>query len=127
MATARTLVREPALILCDEPTGNRESATTGLGAHCSVWANNAGQDWYRRCMTTVSVHKLKDSLSMVLASVEAGESVEVTRYGKPIAIITGVAHGGRPINVDPGSVQCEDFHFTPDELDEILDGPVFPQ
>ena len=76
-------------------------------------------------MTTVPVHKLKDSLSVVLASVEAGESVEVTRYGKPIAIITGVAHSGRPTNVDPGSIRCDDF--TPDELDEMLDGPALPQ
>ncbi len=78
-------------------------------------------------MTTVSVHRLKDSLSMVLASVEAGETVEVTRYGKPIAIITGFTRSGRPTNVDPGSVRCDDFQFTTDELDEMLDGPVIPQ
>lgn len=78
-------------------------------------------------MTTVSVHQLKDSLSAVLASVEAGESVEVTRYGKPIAIITRVAHSSRPSNVDPGSVRCDDHQFTADELDEMLDGPVFPR
>jgi prevent-host-death family protein len=78
-------------------------------------------------MATVSVHQLKDSLSVVLASVEAGETVEVTRYGKPIAVITAVPSTGRPFNVDPGSVVVDDSPFDDADFDEMLDGPVFPQ
>lgn len=78
-------------------------------------------------MTTVSIHQLKESLSQVLASVEAGESVEVTRYGKPIAVISAVSPSTRPFNVDPGSVRCDEYEFSADELDEMLDGPMFPQ
>ena len=78
-------------------------------------------------MTTVSIHQLKDTLSHVLASVEAGETVEVTRDGKPIAVITAVTNSGRPFNVEPGSVRCDDYSFSAEELDQMLDGPVFPQ
>ncbi|MBI4884274.1 MAG: type II toxin-antitoxin system prevent-host-death family antitoxin [Actinobacteria bacterium] len=78
-------------------------------------------------MTTVSVHQLKDSLSQVLASVVAGESVEVTRYGKPIALITAVANSGRPFNVDPDSVRCDDRGLSEAELDEMLNGSVQPK
>jgi prevent-host-death family protein len=75
----------------------------------------------------VSVHELKDTLSAVLASVEAGESFEVTRYGKPIAVITALGSAGRPKNVDPGSVSYDDATFSPAEIDEMLDTPVFPE
>ena len=78
-------------------------------------------------MATVSVHQLKDSLSQVLASVVGGESVEVTRYGKPIAMITAVANSGRPFNVDPDSVGCDDFRFSARELNEMLNGSVSPR
>jgi prevent-host-death family protein len=83
---------------------------------------------YLHClgMATVSVHELKDTLSAVLASVEAGESVEVTRYGKPIAVITAVASNGRPMNVDPGSVSYDDEAFSPTEINDMLNTPVFP-
>ncbi len=38
-------------------------------------------------METLGTHKLKTNLSAVLSSVEAGESVTVTRHGRPIARI----------------------------------------
>ena len=78
-------------------------------------------------MTSISVHQLKDSLSQVLASVEAGESVEVTRYGKPIAVINAVGVPTRPFNVARGSVVVGDAEFSEADLDEMLNGSVFPE
>ncbi len=124
LSSSVTVLTNQAVVFNGAPgqsTAAIDIELTLTGQHMRANTGSVGR------MTTVSVHKLKDSLSVVLASVEAGESVEVTRYGKPIAIITGVAHSGRPTNVDPGSVRCDDYRFTADEFDEMLDGPVFPQ
>lgn len=42
-------------------------------------------------MKQVTVYQAKTHLSALLAAVEAGEEVVVTRHGKPVARITAVA------------------------------------
>ncbi len=43
-------------------------------------------------MTTVNVHQAKTHLSRLLARVAAGESIVIARAGKPIAVLSPVAH-----------------------------------
>jgi prevent-host-death family protein len=45
-------------------------------------------------MATMGIRELRDSLTRVLRRVEAGERVEVTRDGRPIAVIA-------PLDDDP--------------------------
>ena len=42
-------------------------------------------------MVTVSLSEAKASLSQLVDQVEAGDSIEITRRGKPVARLTGVA------------------------------------
>jgi prevent-host-death family protein len=43
-----------------------------------------------RIMKTVGVHKAKTTLSALLAKVEQGERIVITRHGKPIAQLTRI-------------------------------------
>ncbi len=78
----------------------------------------------------VNVGQAKTDLSKLLASVEAGEDVEIARDGVPVA---------RLVRIDPvqgpgvqflethGTLSdqisiAKDFELSDDEIDEILDG-----
>ena len=80
----------------------------------------------------VNVGQAKTDLSKLLARVEAGEEIEIARDGVPVARLTRI-----PPQTGPGAtflaafgsldgqiVIGDDFEFTEDELDEMLDGPV---
>ncbi|WP_425290273.1 type II toxin-antitoxin system Phd/YefM family antitoxin [Blastochloris tepida] len=48
-------------------------------------------------MVTVSLAQAKAHLSELLDQVEGGESIVITRHGKPVACLTAVAAPKRPI------------------------------
>jgi prevent-host-death family protein len=48
-------------------------------------------------MVTVPLVKAKASLSKLLDKVEAGEDVLVTRHGRPVAQLSGVARPRQPV------------------------------
>jgi prevent-host-death family protein len=48
-------------------------------------------------MTTVSVAEAKAHLSALLAKVEAGEDVVITRHGRPIAHVSAVSQPKIPL------------------------------
>jgi len=43
-------------------------------------------------MKTVAVYEAKNRLSELLAAVEAGETVAITRRGRPVARLVGIEH-----------------------------------
>lgn len=51
-------------------------------------------------MVTVSLVEAKAHLSELLDKVEGGETVVITRHGKPVANITATARPKQPIPVD---------------------------
>lgn len=75
-------------------------------------------------MTEVSVRDLRNHGGDVLDSVMRGESVTVTRQGKPIAELRPIAAGGTP-----ATALVERWHGIPvldlaglrSDLDEVLD------
>ena len=79
----------------------------------------------------VNVGQAKTELSKLLARVEAGEEVEIARDGLPVARLVRIepspgvgarflaAHGSLAGQIE----LAEDFEFTEDELDELLDEP----
>jgi len=47
----------------------------------------------------VSVAEAKAHLSELLAAVESGEVVRITRRGKPVAVLTAVAQDKQPVDI----------------------------
>ncbi len=80
----------------------------------------------------VNVGQAKTDLSKLLARVEAGEEVEISRDGDPVARLVAVDPSdgpGKRFLAAYGSLagQIEishDFELTEAELDEILDEPA---
>lgn len=66
-------------------------------------------------MRRVSVTEARASWSRLLAAVEAGESVVITRYGKP------VAHLAPPLRSGHDPLEPEGLVLDEDDLDLILD------
>jgi prevent-host-death family protein len=56
-------------------------------------------DGQERKMTAISLAEAKAHLSELIDRVEAGDSVEITRRGKPVARLTAVAKPRRPIDI----------------------------
>ncbi|MGH2782054.1 MAG: type II toxin-antitoxin system Phd/YefM family antitoxin [Thermoleophilaceae bacterium] len=80
----------------------------------------------------VNVGQAKTDLSRLLARVEAGEDVEIARDGVPVARLVRVepspGPGTRFVEARgslAGQISiAEDFEFTDEELDEMLDERV---
>jgi prevent-host-death family protein len=79
----------------------------------------------------VNVGQAKTDLSKLLARVEAGEDVEIARDGVPVARLTRIERttSGLRFLAARGSLagrisMADDFEFTEDELDELLDEPI---
>ena len=51
-------------------------------------------------MRSVSITEAKARLSEIIAQVEAGESIQITRRGKPVAVISPVTAKRRPIDIE---------------------------
>lgn len=78
-------------------------------------------------MTEVSVRDLRNHGGDVLDSVMRGESVTVTRQGKPIAELRPLAGGGTPASVLVGrwhTIPVLDFAALRADLDEVLDAAL---
>lgn len=63
---------------------------------------------YDQDMKSVSIQDLKPSLSSLVAEVESGATIEITRHGKPVARLTPVD----PPYVHRGS-QVGNYEFPP--------------
>jgi len=51
-------------------------------------------------MDRISLADAKAHLSELIDRVEAGESIEITRRGKPVARLTAIARARKPIDID---------------------------
>lgn len=49
---------------------------------------------------SVSVADAKAHLSELLVAVESGETIEITRRGKPVATLHSVLHAKKPVDLD---------------------------
>lgn len=79
----------------------------------------------------VNVGQAKTDLSKLLARVEAGETVEIARDGVPVARLVRIeppTPGVRFLAAQgclAGRITIsDDFEFTDDEVDELLDEPA---
>jgi prevent-host-death family protein len=71
--------------------------------------------------TTFSLHEAKSRLSHVISLAEAGESVEITRHGKVVAIVTGATATPRSPGSGIGTVSyVGPFELTEDEIDDLF-------
>jgi prevent-host-death family protein len=75
-----------------------------------------------RIMKTVGIHKAKTTLSALLAEVEQGEQIVITRHGKPIAQLTRIET--KPQR-QPGLLRAlpawRDFTFDPSVFAPLTD------
>jgi prevent-host-death family protein len=73
----------------------------------------------------ISMHEAKARLSHVVALAEAGESVELTRHGKVVAIVTGAASAPRQPGSGVGTVVFNGpFDFSDSEIDDMFHGDL---
>ncbi len=71
-------------------------------------------------MVTVNVHEAKTHLSRLLARVEAGEEVVITRNGKPVArLVSAERRGRRQPDKFRGRASVDDSFFDPLPEEEL--------
>lgn len=76
---------------------------------------------------TFSLHEAKAKLSHLVTLAEAGETVEITRHGKVVALITGAEFEPRRPGWGAGTVEyLGEFDFTAGEIEEMFYGNVEP-
>jgi len=63
---------------------------------------------------TVNVHEAKTRLSALLAAVESGEEVVISRAGRPIATLRRYVADRRPVGMDDGEITI------PDDFDQRI-------
>ncbi len=71
-------------------------------------------------MTAVGVRELRQRASELLRRVEAGETIEITDRGRPVALLSPVPAGG-PYEQMLASGEIERAKFDTDELPEPLE------
>lgn len=65
-------------------------------------------------MFVVNVHQAKTQLSRLLARVEAGEDIMITRWGEPVARLVGCKpRGKRQADIRKGKIVVPDSFFDP--------------
>ena len=76
---------------------------------------------------TFSLHEAKAKLSHLVTLAEAGETVEITRHGKVVALLTGAELEPRRPGWGAGTVEyVGDFEFTDAEIEEMFYGNIEP-
>ena len=71
-------------------------------------------------MTKVNVHEAKTNLSRLLAKVEAGEEVVITRRGTPVARMVRVQKQGKwQFGSMKGRIKLDDSFFDPLPEEEL--------
>lgn len=74
---------------------------------------------------TFSLHEAKAKLSQLVTLAEAGETVEITRHGKVVALLTGAEVEPRRPGSGVGTVEyLGDFEFTEAEIEEMFYGDI---
>lgn len=71
-------------------------------------------------MNTVNLADAKARLSELLTQVEAGESVCITRYGKPVARLTGVEVQPQPIDLSVLRALTESMPKQPESAGDFI-------
>lgn len=82
-------------------------------------------------MTSVNMHEAKTHLSRLVAKVQAGEEVVISKAGKPVARLVGIQPKKRKrskFGFMKGQIWTSpDFDAPDPELEALFnDGPVFP-
>lgn len=80
----------------------------------------------------MAIHEIKDQLSRVVSEVvESGDDVLITKHGRVVAKLTAapperivLGTGQRP---DGNAPDLEELRWSPEELDEMFGGAVFPE
>ena len=95
------------------------------GIHNHNWLSSRWKGWKsdRASATTVGAFAAKTHLGGLLARVEAGESITITRHGRPVARLVPVAHGRRRVGIHPGADQARNCR-GPDVRAFILDASM---
>lgn len=65
-------------------------------------------------MKTININQLQSQISRVMKDVEGGESYEVMRYSRPIAVI-------RPKKEEKGALGCADCLLKIEELSNKIE------
>lgn len=89
------------------------ASTRGLGFA------EARQQPYASGTREVTVHEAKTHLSRLLAAVEAGESVVITRRGKPVAKLEAIVRPRRQFGSMKGMFTIDERFFEPLPEDEL--------
>lgn len=77
----------------------------------------------------IAVAEAKAQFADLLRRAEAGEEIELTRYGRPVARIVAISHGARKplIGALKGRIEiAPDFDEMPDGFAEAMDAAVEP-
>jgi prevent-host-death family protein len=54
----------------------------------------------------VSLREVNQHLTRYVKAAEAGERIVITRRGRPVALLSGVAEGERPLNSEQEAALC---------------------
>ena len=82
--------------------------------------SETAQDKYNSSPAQVTVHQAKTHLSRLLAQVEAGGSVIITRRGKPVAKLEGISKSPKRVfGSMKGLIGFDDSFFDPLPDDEL--------
>ena len=71
-------------------------------------------------MNTVNLADAKAHLSELVAQAESGEPVCITRYGKPVARLTGVETQPRPIDLSVLRTLTESMPKQPESAGDFI-------
>jgi prevent-host-death family protein len=64
-------------------------------------------------MRSISLAEAKDHLSEIIDCVEAGEPIEITRRGKPVARLTAITPPRKPIDIEALRALTDSMTMSP--------------
>lgn len=91
-----------------------------MTASSKGFSETSQANYHSSASTQVTVHEAKTHLSRLLAQVEAGGSVVITRRGKPVAKLEAIARRPRRVfGALKGKISIDDRFFEPLPEDEL--------